>query len=136
MARARRRTEIPSADLPMTPMIDVVFQLLIYFIVTIRPIDVFAHLHVNRPRDEEQQERLEVPPNLLRINIYAEGYTINDRPVRIEDMDRMLGRLAEFDRQQTILILVSSYSPHEMLIRILDLCERNGLTNLSVLSTN
>jgi len=35
MARTNRKRDMPGSELPMTPMIDVVFQLLIYFIVTI-----------------------------------------------------------------------------------------------------
>ena len=31
--------EVEATDIPMTPMIDVVFQLLIYFLVTIQPKD-------------------------------------------------------------------------------------------------
>ena len=37
----------------MTPMIDVVFQLLIYFIVTIKPIDVVTNLDVFRPAPDK-----------------------------------------------------------------------------------
>ena len=35
MARKRKGIDAPEGELEMTPMIDVVFQLLIYFIVTI-----------------------------------------------------------------------------------------------------
>ncbi|MDZ4198666.1 MAG: biopolymer transporter ExbD [Kiritimatiellia bacterium] len=135
MARSRRKSDPPSADLPMTPMIDVVFQLLIYFIVTIKPIDVFAHLDVSRPSPDPTQ-RKEQPPPVIRLQIYPDAYTINDRPVPDSELDRVLKRLAELDKKQTILISVSALSPHEMLIRVLDLCARNELANLSVVSTN
>ena len=49
MARARKRPEGAQAELEMTPMIDVVFQLLIYFIVTTKPVDVITNLDVFRP---------------------------------------------------------------------------------------
>ena len=120
----------------MTPMIDVVFLLLIYFIATIKPIDVFAHLDVSRPSPEQQREQMETPPNLLRINIFPDGFTINDRPVRLSDMERVLMRLAELDARQTVLVMSSSYATHERLIQVLDLCSKAGLRNISVVSTN
>ena len=39
--------ENPKAD--MTPMIDVVFQLMIFFLVTIKQEDIFSKLNANRP---------------------------------------------------------------------------------------
>lgn len=135
MARTRRRAALPTADVPMTPMIDVVFQLLIYFIVTIKPIDVFAHLEVSRPSPEAQRERT-TPPPVLRVNIFPDGYTINDRPVSEEGMTNMLHRMARFDTSQTVLIMASALSPHAKLIKVLDTCAANSLTNLSVISTN
>ena len=127
---------VDECALPMTPMIDVVFQLLIYFIVTIKPIDVFAHLDVSRPSPEKKQDKMEVPPKLIRINIFYDGYAINDKPVDKTGMDQLLHKLAELDPKQTIMIMCSGASQHERLITVLDLCAKSGLTNLSVVSTN
>jgi len=127
---------MPSADLPMTPMIDVVFQLLIFFIVTIKPIDVMAHLDVTRPSPDEKRERLEVPKNLIRIGIHFDGFSINDRAVSESGLSDLMGKLADLDPNQTILIMASAASPHEFLIKALNLCARHGLSNLSVISTN
>ncbi len=124
------------AELPMTPMIDVVFLLLIYFLMTLQPIDIFAHMDVSRPSQERTDREFTPPPNLLRINIFHDGITINDRPVTRPDMERILGRLAEIHARQTVLILTSVHSTHDQLIGVLDVCSLVGLTNLSVVSTN
>lgn len=136
MARKRKPKEAPEAELPMTPMIDVVFQLLVYFLVTIKPIDVLAHLDVSRPGPEQRSERLDVPKNLIRIGIFFDGFTINDKPVREADMDGLIQKLADLDKRQTILILCSGAAPHDMLVRVLNLCARHQLSNLSVISVN
>jgi biopolymer transport protein ExbD len=127
---------MPSADLPMTPMIDVVFQLLIFFIVTLKPIDVLAHLDVTRPSPDQPRDRLEVPKNLIRIGIHYDGFSINERAVTEAALDDLLGKLADLDPKQTILLLASAASPHDFLIKALNLCSRHGLSNLSVISTN
>ena len=44
---ARKPQENPALD--MTPMIDVVFELIIFFVVTIKQEDIFSKLNANRP---------------------------------------------------------------------------------------
>lgn len=137
MARKSRVTKIEEAsEIPMTPMIDVVFQLLVYFIFTMKPMDVVAHLDVFRPSPEKQSEQTEVPPKLIRIAIYPDGYMINDRRVRVAELDSLIQRLASFDKNQTIMIMCTALSEHRRLVHVLDLCAKSGLTNLSVVSTN
>jgi biopolymer transport protein ExbD len=136
VARKRRKSEMPAAELPMTPMIDVVFQLLIYFLVTIHPMDVLANLDVFRPSPEAQQEQPKTPPKMIRVVIFPDGYTINDKPVEAPELDKLLYKLASIDKNQTILIMCTSLSPHERLIEVLDLCAKSGLVNLSVISSN
>jgi biopolymer transport protein ExbD len=136
MARERRKSDMPPADLPMTPMIDVVFQLLIYFLVTIKPRDVVAHLDVFRPSPEARQEQPQTPPKMIRVTIFPDGFTINDRSVELNELDGLLAKLASIDKGQTILILCTAESRHEKLVQVLDLCAKSGLVNLSVVSTN
>jgi biopolymer transport protein ExbD len=136
MARARKRPEGAPPELSMTPMIDVVFQLLIYFIVTIKPMDVITNLDVFRPAPDPNAKKDEKPPQLVRVGVYQDGYTINDNPIALEGLDKAFSRLASIDAGQTIMITVSAVSEHGMLIRALDLCAKNGLRSLSVVSAS
>lgn len=137
MARKRKRNLGDGAtELNMTAMIDVVFQLLIFFIVTQKPQDTLANLDVFRPSPEKKQEQMQNPPKMIRVQIYEDGYTINDRPVGLKDLESLLFKLAGIDKKQTIMIMCSASSKHEDLIRVLDLCSKSGLVNLSVISTN
>ena len=136
MARQRKRPEMASGQLEMTPMIDVVFQLLIYFIVTIKPIDVVSNLDVFRPAPDKNAKPDEKPPQLIRVGVYQDGYTINDNPVSLDGLDTAFARMAAIDAGQTIMITVSAVSEHGMLVRALDLCAKNGLKSLSVVSAS
>ena len=133
--RARKRPEATPGELEMTPMIDVVFQLLVYFIVTIKPIDVITNLDVFRPAPD-QAAKTDKPPNLVRVGVYKDGYTINDISATPEKLDEALGKVASYDAGQTIMITVSSVSEHGMLVKALDLCAKNGLRSLSVVSAS
>jgi biopolymer transport protein ExbD len=130
------KPEADEAEIPMTPMIDVVFQLLIYFVVTMKPVDVVAHLDVFRPSPDPSAEQPEEKPKLIRITIFADGYTINDRQVSEADLTNLVKKLAGFDPNQTIMIMCTALSPHKRLVKVLDLCSEAGLKNLSVISTN
>lgn len=136
MARKRKRPEPPPPELSMTPMIDVVFQLLIYFIVTIKPIDVITNLDVFRPAPDKDKKEDATEPQMVRIGVYQDGYSINDNPVSDEALEKALGRLAAVDASQTIMITVSAVAEHGKLIKALDLCAKNGLRSLSVVSAS
>jgi len=123
-------------ELQMTPMIDVVFQLLIYFLVTFETPDVLAQLDVFRPSPDSQPKEQQDPPKMIQINIFPDGFSINARPVTLEELDTLLTKLAAIDTGQTVLITAGSASEHGDLIRVLDLCAKTGLTNLSVVSGN
>lgn len=136
MARKRKRPESPAAELEMTPMIDVVFQLLIYFIVTTKPIDVITNLDVFRPAPDQSQPQTDKPPNLVRVGVYQDGYTVNDVPATLDVLDTALAKVASIDAGQTIMITVSAVSMHGDLVKALNLCAKNGLKSLSVVSAS
>ena len=136
MARKRKRPDSPAAELEMTPMIDVVFQLLIYFIVTTKPIDVITNLDVFRPAPDQKADPDQKPPNLVRVGVYQDGYTVNEVPATPELLDTALAKVASIDAGQTIMITVSAVSEHGQLVRALNMCAKNGLKSLSVVSAS
>lgn len=121
-------------DVSMTPMIDVVFQLLIYFLVTFSTPDVLAHLDISRPAPDSSQTEQRTPPKMIRVNIYADGYSLNGRAVSKPELERILTRLAGISTSQTVLITCAGSSEHEQLVTVLDICAAAGLNKLSVVS--
>ena len=121
-------------DVSMTPMIDVVFQLLIYFLVTFTTPDVLAHLDISRPAPDKTQTEQRTPPKMIRVNIYADGFSLNGRAVSRTELHSILNRLASFSKTQTVLITCAGESEHAKLIDVLDICAESGLSKLSVVS--
>lgn len=135
MARKRKKIEMADAVVPMTPMIDVVFLLLIYFVVTMKPVDSVTHLDVFRPNPSAPpKEEVKEPPKMLRISIFSDRLTFNDKRVTVDGLDRMLTRLAALDTSQSVMITCAVDAPHRDLVTVLNLCAGNELNNLSVLS--
>lgn len=137
--RMRRRNE-EETEVSMTPMIDVVFQLLIFFLVTIKPVDIMARLDVFRPA-LDQEERDEPPPRMVKIVVYGDVYTIgltgttrDDRIVDLPALEQLLASFAATNKRTTISISCTGDSAHGRLVRVLNLCARVGLENISVVS--
>ncbi len=135
MAQKKKRTASSAAELEMTPMIDVVFQLLIYFVVTMKPMDIAAHLDVFSPgAPPPPEEDTPPPPQMLRIMIHSDGLEINDMAVSRAQMRTVINSLANISKDQTIMIYCASDSSHSQLVEVLDNCARVGLTNLSIIT--
>ena len=115
-------------------MIDVVFQLLIYFLVTFSTADVLAHLDISRPSPEATQTKPKPPADMIRVAVMPKGYAINGRGVTGEELASMLKRLAGISIRQTVLVTCDDKSLHGRLIQVLDMCAENGLTQISVMS--
>lgn len=119
----------------MTPMIDVVFQLIIFFVVTVKPIDILAHLDVFRPAPDKPPEKQVEPPPMIDIQVFKESpdyVLLQGKPITFKQLEKTLAKLVSYSPDQSILIKCTEDSMHEKLIRVLDVCSKVGLKNLSV----
>lgn len=136
MARKRKRNKGETATLEMTPMIDVVFQLLIFFIVTLKEQDILSHLDVSRPAPDSQPPPEQID-DLLEIQIGKTGFVLNGAafiPEHFSRLDKRLTRIASFSRGTSVIIKCTNDSPHAYLIRVLNVLAREEMTNISVFS--
>ena len=135
MARKKRRSHMNAGELNLTAMIDVAFQLLSFFIMTMKPTDVLAQLDVSRPAPDKRAIQQSKPINVLWITILADGsFILNDRPVKKEDLELQLTQLGDLDRTQTVIVACTPKSSHGKMVEVLDLCSKAGLESLSVVS--
>ena len=134
MARKRRRSTFTAGELNLTAMIDVAFQLLSFFLISAHPVDVLTNLDVFRPQAERSSQDTS-PAKVIRVTVFPDGFTINDRAVDSRQLTGLLGKLADLDKTQTVLIQCLNESPHGKLIELLDICSKLGLVNLSVISS-
>ena len=131
---ARKQQENPALD--MTPMIDVVFELIIFFVVSIKQEDIFSKLNANRPAPSSSPGE---SSDDTSVNIeIGKGRTLNGvilynkREVRISDLDKNLREVARTSKKTPIVIKCTGDSPHKALIDVLDVCYRNKLHSISI----
>jgi len=135
MARKRRKAHLVAGELNLVAMIDVAFQLLNFFLITVKPMDVMTHLSVFRPMAEKASQEQSVA-EVIRITVFPEGFTLNDSIVNKTQLESKLRTLAAMDAKQSVLIQCTNESPHSKLVELLDLCAKLKLTQLSVISSN
>ena len=128
---ARKEFENPKAE--MTPMIDVVFQLMIFFVVTIKQEDIYSKLNANRPAPN-QASSSESNDTQIKIDIGYSGLIFNGRGVRMNELRSNLKQLSATSKNATVLIRCTMDSPHGRLVDVLDACNQYGMRNLSIFS--
>ena len=131
---ARKPQDNPQLD--MTPMIDVVFELIIFFVVTIKQEDLFTRLNANRPAPSSGKAEPE-SDNTVTIQIGkgndANGVlAYNSRPVKLNELDQNLREVARTSKKTPIVIKCARESPHKALVDALDICYRNQLYSVSI----
>lgn len=132
MAKQRKRNKGESPKLDMTPMIDVVFQLLIFFVVTLKQEDILAKLTAARPAADTREEAKKQDPTLITVVVAAEGFLLNGRPMRLPELDRGIERFSGYSKTAMVVIKCTKNSPHAFLVQALDICNKHGMTNLSI----
>ena len=131
---ARKSQDNPQLD--MTPMIDVVFELIIFFVVTIQQEDIFSRLNANRPAPSSSSSSSE-SDTTVTIEIGrgpdANGTLVyNKKLVRRSELDQNLREVARTSKKTPIVIKCASESPHKALVDALDICYRNQLYSVSI----
>ena len=129
---ARKQYDNPQLD--MTPMIDVVFELILFFVVTIKQEDLFSKLNANRPAPNPNRPNEKVVDEQIVIEVGANGLIYNGRPVSVKELDRNIKMAASVSKKTTVLLQCSLDSPHKFLVDALDVCNKHGLQNLSIFS--
>ena len=133
---ARKQQDNPALD--MTPMIDVVFELIIFFVVTIKQEDLFSKLNANRPAPAPPSATTKVEDDIsVTIEIgrgrTANGVILKDkREVKRSELDRDLGDIARTSKKTPIIIKCTEDSPHKALVDVLDICYRHELFSVSI----
>ena len=136
---ARKPQDNPQLD--MTPMIDVVFELIIFFVVTIKQEDLFTKLNCNRPAPSPPTESVpKDEPNVTieigrRYDGSPQGVILyNKREVKRTELDAALRDIARTSTKTPVIVKCTGDSPHKALVDVLDICYHNKLFSVSVFS--
>jgi len=122
--------------LDLTPMIDVVFNLLVFFMcATSFHSAVERELDVNLP-NAESAGAVEAPPEELVITVRADGAVfVGGEPKEREQLLALLRTAAQSDPETPVTIRGDRQAEHQAIVSVMDACGLAGLFNLAVGTT-
>ncbi|MEM7206794.1 MAG: biopolymer transporter ExbD [Pseudomonadota bacterium] len=122
------RTE-ESSDIELTPMLDVVFILLIFFVVTTSFVKETG-IDVNRPSAATAEKK---PKGNILIAISANGEIwIDNRQIDVRAVRANIQQLKAQYPQSSVIIQSDEDSKTGMLVRVMDQVRLAGVDNISL----
>ncbi|MGI9289257.1 MAG: ExbD/TolR family protein [Pseudomonadales bacterium] len=121
-------------DVNLTPLIDVVFLLLIFFMVS-TTFTKETHLEIDlpeasaEPTDQKQQDKIEVVINA------SGGYSVNGRALVNNEpatLSKALREIAGKERSQAFVITADAKTPHQSVVTAMDTAGQLGFIHLSI----
>ena len=131
MARQRKKPEMAAGQLEMTPMIDVVFLLLCFFVTS----QIFAQweteIDVALPTATTGGAPQRLPGEVI-INVLTDGAAVvNGQRLDDAQLRGLLDRLVELFPGQPVLLRADKATAYEHVVRVLDTCRQADVWNVS-----
>ncbi len=120
-------------DVNLTPLIDVVFLLLIFFMVSTTFKDD-SRLRINLPEADGQTVSVKEPEMLEVVidrsgHFYVDDRTVTDR--EIETLKRAMTEALDGRQALPVLIKADARTPHQAVMRVLDAAGQLNLVQVS-----
>ena len=137
--------EIEEPDLDVAPLIDMVFLLLVYFMVTASLVKSEGDLGIRLPGRVEQTEALEMNDeqiieitNTGRVRLNGSKYgTVGEAalPELVATLTRYKASCDSMNSEALITINADGGSRHQRLIDVMDACAAAGIENVTFAGT-
>lgn len=128
--------KLPKGSSPLfnlTPMIDVTFQLLIFFLVATRFAEEEREMNVQLPTASEAQPLTSRPRELL-INIDDQGrYFVSGQPLTLDQLDPLL-RQASVNNpaRQSVVLRADRRCRWQSVVAAMNLCQKHQIHDYRV----
>lgn len=128
-----KRQAAEEISVNLTPLIDVVFLLLIFFMVS-TTFTKESHLEIDLPEAAGEKSTSEAKEVELIISHKGE-FSINERPLINNDEDtikKAVLKVSGGDKKLPFIITADAKTPHEYVVRAMDVAGKLGFVHLSI----
>ena len=132
-----RRSSTEQCEMDMTPMIDVVFQLIIFFVVTLKmTTDVNPDIVLEDGKNGVTLTQDNMPPSTLEIELDRNGRISIHNATMSSAMLRTIikNRINRHGNEFPVLIRADRRTQHEKVRKVMDICTETGIWKLSFLA--
>ncbi len=124
-------------DINLTPLIDVVFLLLIFFMVS-TTFEQQSRIKIELPEASSEQQAAD--EETLEIIVDAQGrYFIGDRQVinsELKTLKTAIGKALGKRESMPVVVRADANAPHQAVVTVLDASSQLGLTRISLATTH
>ena len=129
--RFREHGHVKRAEMQLAPMIDVVFILLIFFIVTWNFARFEADVDIEVPNAETAEDSPPTPGEIV-VNVNRDGEVkVNQAVLEKEQLLEKLTRVAEDFPNQPIILRGDKDTKFTHLMTVLETCQEAGIWNVA-----
>ena len=115
--RLPEETDLPP-KINILPMIDVIFAILVFFIVSSLYLTRSEGLPVNLPRASTAEVQ---KTQQITVSLDEQGkLTVNSKPVEIEQLQAQIERLIEAESNTTVIINADRTVEHGQVVEVID----------------
>ena len=124
------RTEESAINL--TPMIDIVFLLIIFFLVGARFTEQERQYDIQLPSSSEIQP-LTGTPDALVINVRQDGtILLGTKPIALDELEAELKDAKENFEDQAVVVRGEGQGLYQPIVNVLGICHRTQITKISL----
>lgn len=128
MGFLNKQREEPRIDL--TPMVDVVFLLLIFFMISTTFVES-PGISIKLP--ESSSQTIDREPKEIKVYLSQEGDIYHgEKKITVEDFRGLLAEHQADAKQTTVLLLADQESRHGKVVILMDLARDAGFTKLAI----
>ncbi len=128
MGFIRKQREEPRIDL--TPMVDVVFLLLIFFMISTTFVES-PGISIKLP--ESTSQTIDREPKEIKVYLSQEGDIFHrDKQITIDEYKSLLAEFQSDAKETTVLLLADQESRHGKVVILMDLARDAGFTKLAI----
>jgi biopolymer transport protein ExbD len=128
MGFLNKQREEPRLD--MTPMVDVVFLLLIFFMISTTFVES-PGISIKLP--ESSSQTIDREPKEIKVYLSQEGDIYHgEKKISIDDFKNLLFEHQADAKQTTVLLLADQESRHGKVVILMDLARDAGFTKLAI----
>lgn len=128
-----RRQKIDDVQINLTPLIDVVFLLLIFFMVS-TTFNQSTELTIDLPTATSNAPSSDITKN-VELVITADGqYVINGQTLingRVDTLVQGLKEVSKGDNSRPLIITADAKASYDMVLRVYDAAAKLGITKLA-----
>ena len=115
----------------MTPLIDVVFLLIIFFMVSTVFVDFSRRMDINLP--SSKSSIIDEKPKTLEIKMSKDKKIfLAGKPVTLLGLEQTLRKLDVKGKKQTAIIRANKALPYGEVIQVMGLLQKAGIPDISV----